>query len=97
MTGELTLRGRVLPVGGLKEKLTAAVRAGVTTVLVPGRNKGELLDIPDEVKRLLEIRTVDTVDDVLELALLPAARRGARSRSRSPRRGADYRGPEARA
>src|SRR2546425_12577651 len=55
MTGELTLRGRVLPIGGLKEKLTAAARAGVHTVLVPARNKSDLVDVPDEVKKLLEI------------------------------------------
>ena len=70
MTGELTLRGRVLPIGGLKEKLTAAARAGVTTVLVPARNKSDLVDLPDEVLRLLDIRQVDTIDEVLELALL---------------------------
>src|SRR6266567_2906013 len=70
MTGELTLRGRVLPIGGLKEKLTAAARAGVTTVLVPARNKSDLVDLPDEVERLLEIKQVETIDEVLELALL---------------------------
>jgi ATP-dependent Lon protease len=70
MTGELTLRGRVLPIGGLKEKLTAAARAGVTTVLVPARNKSDLVDLPDEVARLLDIKQVDTIDEVLELALL---------------------------
>jgi ATP-dependent Lon protease len=70
MTGELTLRGRVLPIGGLKEKLTAAARAGVTTVLVPARNKSDLVDLPDEVLRLLDIKQVDTIDEVLELALL---------------------------
>jgi ATP-dependent Lon protease len=70
MTGELTLRGRVLPIGGLKEKLTAAARAGVTTVLVPARNKSDLVDLPDEVLRLLDIKQVETIDEVLELALL---------------------------
>jgi len=76
MTGELTLRGRVLPIGGLKEKLTAAARAGVTTVLVPARNKSDLVDLPDEVARLLDIRQVDTIDEVLELALLAPDERG---------------------
>ncbi len=76
MTGELTLRGRVLPIGGLKEKLTAAARAGVTTVLVPARNKSDLVDLPDEVLRLLDIRQVDTIDEVLELALLAPEERG---------------------
>src|SRR5881394_2695067 len=70
MTGELTLRGRVLPIGGLKEKLTAAARAGVKKVLVPARNKSDLVDLPDEVARLLDIRQVDTIDEVLDLALL---------------------------
>jgi ATP-dependent Lon protease len=70
MTGELTLRGRVLPIGGLKEKLTAAARAGVTQVLVPERNKNDLIDLPEEVRKLLDIRLVETIDDVLEIALL---------------------------
>jgi ATP-dependent Lon protease len=70
MTGELTLRGRVLPIGGLKEKLTAAARAGVTSVLVPERNKNDLIDLPDEVQKLLDIKLVETIDDVLGLALL---------------------------
>ena len=70
MTGELTLRGRVLPIGGLKEKLTAAARAGVKTVLVPARNKSDLVDLPDEVQKLLDIKQVDTIDEVLDLALL---------------------------
>jgi ATP-dependent Lon protease len=70
MTGELTLRGRVLPIGGLKEKLTAAARAGVTRVIVPARNHSDLVEVPDEVKQLLEITPVDTLDQVLELALL---------------------------
>src|SRR3954471_18089643 len=70
MTGELTLRGRVLPIGGLKEKLTAAARAGMKSVLVPERNKNDLIDLPDEVRKLLDIRLVETIDDVLALALL---------------------------
>src|SRR5205809_1027961 len=70
MTGELTLRGRVLPIGGLKAKLTAAARAGVTRVLVPERNKNDLIDLPEEVQKLLDIKLVETIDDVLALALL---------------------------
>jgi ATP-dependent Lon protease len=70
MTGELTLRGRILPIGGLKEKLTAAARAGVKTVLVPARNQSDIVDVPDEVKQLLDIKPVETIDEVLELALL---------------------------
>jgi ATP-dependent Lon protease len=78
MTGELTLRGRVLPIGGLKEKLTAAVRAGVTRVLVPARNHSDLVEVPDEVKQLLEITPVETLDQVLDLALLAAEEPGGR-------------------
>src|SRR5438094_3748803 len=70
MTGELTLRGRVLPIGGLKEKLTAAARAGLKTVLVPARNQSDIVEVPDEVKQLLEIKPVETIDEVLEQALL---------------------------
>ena len=70
MTGELTLRGRILPIGGLKEKLTAAARAGVKTVLVPARNQNDVVEVPDEVKQLLEIRPVETIDEVLDIALL---------------------------
>ena len=81
MTGELTLRGRVLPIGGLKEKLTAAARSGVTSVLVPERNKNDLIDLPEEVRKLLDIKLVETIDDVLELALLDAPPADERRRS----------------
>jgi len=85
MTGELTLRGRVLPIGGLKEKLTAAARAGVKTVLVPARNQPDIVDVPDEVKRLLEIKPVETIDEVLEVALLePRVSRPVEVRSKAP-------------
>jgi ATP-dependent Lon protease len=69
MTGEITLRGRVLPIGGLKEKLLAALRAGIKTVLIPKDNEKDLADIPDNVKRGLEIIPVKTVDEVLSNAL----------------------------
>jgi len=85
MTGELTLRGRVLPIGGLKEKLTAAARAGVKTVLVPARNQSDIVEVPDEVKKLLEIKPVETIDEVLELALLESrAPRPLDVRARKP-------------
>src|SRR3989454_1759516 len=84
MTGELTLRGRGLPIGGLQEKLTAAVRAGVRTVLVPERNRPDLSDLPEEVTRALEIRPVESLDQVLASALLePEERRGPRRAPRS--------------
>ncbi len=69
MTGEVTLRGRVLPIGGLKEKLLAALRGGVKTVLIPQENEKDLEDIPDNVKEGLEIIPVSTIDQVLARAL----------------------------
>jgi len=70
MTGEITLRGRVLPIGGLKEKLLAALRAGIKTVLIPEENVKDLSEIPDEVKSKLSIVPVARMDDVLKQALL---------------------------
>lgn len=70
MTGEITLRGRVLPIGGLKEKLLAALRGGLQTVLIPKDNEKDLAEIPENVKRGLEIIPVSTVDEVLEKALV---------------------------
>ncbi len=70
MTGEVTLRGRVLPIGGLKEKLLAALRAGIKTVLIPEENEKDLADIPDNVKRKMEIVPVSSCDDVLARALV---------------------------
>ncbi|MCY4190361.1 MAG: endopeptidase La [Rhodospirillaceae bacterium] len=69
MTGEITLRGRVLPIGGLKEKLLAALRGGLKTVLIPEDNEKDLADIPDNVRRRLKIISVSAVDQVLEHAL----------------------------
>ncbi len=69
MTGELTLRGAVLPVGGIKEKVLAAHRAGIETVLLPARNKKDLKDIPDDVRNKLRIEFVETAEDLLKLAL----------------------------
>ena len=69
MTGEITLRGEVLPIGGLKEKLLAAHRGGLTTVLIPDQNVKDLADIPDNVKNVLEIRPVKWIDEVLAVAL----------------------------
>jgi ATP-dependent Lon protease len=72
MTGEVTLRGRVLPIGGLKEKLLAALRAGIKTVLIPSENEKDLADIPDNVLKALNIIPVATVDEVLAKALVRA-------------------------
>jgi ATP-dependent Lon protease len=70
MTGEITLRGRVLPIGGLKEKLLAALRGGIKTVLIPKENEKDLAEIPDNVKKALEIVPVGTVDEVWRRALV---------------------------
>src|SRR5204862_7346696 len=69
MTGEITLRGSVLPVGGVKEKVLAAHRAGIKRVILPERNAKDLVDVPDEVKRTLDVVTVKKVDEVLYAAL----------------------------
>ena len=70
MTGEVTLRGRVLPIGGLKEKLLAALRGGITTVIIPDENEKDLAEIPENVKLGLKIIPVKHVDEVLEIALV---------------------------
>ncbi len=69
MTGEITLRGLVLPIGGLKEKSLAAMRAGITTVIIPKQNEKDLVDIPEEAKQKLQFVPVETVDEVLKTAL----------------------------
>ncbi len=70
MTGEVTLRGRVLPIGGLKEKLLAALRGGLKKVLIPEENAKDLAEIPDNVKNGLEIVPVSRMDEVLKHALI---------------------------
>ncbi|WP_288039039.1 endopeptidase La [Acidiphilium sp.] len=70
MTGEITLRGRVLPIGGLKEKLLAALRAGITTVFIPKENEKDLAEIPEQVKRHLKLVPVAHVDEVISQALV---------------------------
>ena len=69
MTGEITLRGEVLPIGGLKEKLLAAHRGGISIVLIPEENKKDLVEIPKNVKDKLDIRPVRWIDEVLAVAL----------------------------
>ncbi len=69
MTGEITLRGEVLPIGGLKEKLLAAHRGGITTVLIPAENEKDLAEIPENIKQNLDIKPVHWIDEVLEVAL----------------------------
>jgi ATP-dependent Lon protease len=74
MTGEATLRGRVLPIGGLKEKVLGAHRAGITTIILPKQNEADLEDIPEEVRDQLRFYPVETLDEVFDIALLPAQR-----------------------
>jgi ATP-dependent Lon protease len=69
MTGEITLRGEVLPIGGLKEKLLAAQRGGIKVVLIPEENTKDLVEIPDNVKNKLDIHPVRWIEQVLEMAL----------------------------
>ena len=73
MTGEITLRGKVMPIGGVKEKVLAARRAGITTVILPKRNEKDMEDVPANVRQEIQFRFVETMDDVLDLALEPAA------------------------
>lgn len=72
MTGEITLRGRVLPIGGVKEKVLGAHRAGITDVILPAENQADLEDVPDEVRSALRFHFASTLDDVLDIALLPS-------------------------
>jgi ATP-dependent Lon protease len=72
MTGEITLRGRVLPIGGLKEKVLGAHRAGIKHVIIPKANEGDIEDVPEEVRNVLSFHPVETLREVLEIALVPA-------------------------
>ena len=77
MTGEITLRGRVLPIGGVKEKVLGAHRAGITTIIVPKENEADLEDIPEEVRTTLKFHAVSTLDEVFRIALVSAPTPGA--------------------
>ena len=98
MTGEITLRGRVLPIGGVKQKVLAAQRAGLRTVILPKRNEFDLEDIPEEIRQSMKFVLAETVDDVLAAALeagkaagpagsngrVPAGRKSAVAKKRTP-------------
>ena len=79
MTGEVTLQGRVLPIGGLKQKVLAAHAAGLTDVILPERNRGDLDDVPEDVREEMTFHPVMTIDEVLDLALEPAVKASARA------------------
>jgi ATP-dependent Lon protease len=79
MTGEITLRGKVLPIGGLKEKLLAAHRAGIKTVIVPNQNRKDLVDVPKKARRDLNVVFVDTMDQVLDAALITNTRKRSKN------------------
>jgi ATP-dependent Lon protease len=72
MTGEITLRGRVLPIGGLKEKVLGAHRAGIKVIIIPKGNEADIEDVPEEVRNTLEFHPVETLNEVLRIALVPA-------------------------
>jgi ATP-dependent Lon protease len=72
MTGEVTLQGRVLPIGGLKQKVLAAHAAGLTDVILPERNRGDLDDVPEDVRAAMTFHPVMSIDEVLDIALEPA-------------------------
>jgi ATP-dependent Lon protease len=97
MTGEITLRGEVLPIGGLKEKLLAAARGGITTVVIPVDNQKGLVEIPENIKGNLDIRPVKWIDEVLEIALAGQPTPIAATSSETPKAKGGRRGTRGRA
>jgi ATP-dependent Lon protease len=83
MTGEITLRGRVLPIGGVREKILAAYRAGLKVVILPEKNMKDLVDVPKKVRTDMTIVPVNHMDQVLEVALHPVAEKSHRSKKNS--------------
>ena len=88
MTGEITLRGKVLPVGGIKEKVLAAHRTGIRRLILPRRNEGEFEEVPADVRRELEVAFVENAEEVLERALEPSGEEAAAPQAAGPRRAA---------
>ncbi|MCJ7702990.1 MAG: endopeptidase La, partial [Anaerolineales bacterium] len=93
MTGEITLRGRILPVGGVREKVLAAHRAGITTVILPKKNLKDLVDLPRRAKEDLRIIPVEHMDDVLEIALCPPENKKTGKKFRGGKTGPDQDSP----
>jgi ATP-dependent Lon protease len=87
MTGEITLRGQVLPVGGIKEKMLAAHRAGLKTIILPKRNELDLEDVPEEVRKGLTFIFAETVNDVLKAALEKPVRPASTTKTSKPKKG----------
>jgi ATP-dependent Lon protease len=85
MTGEITLRGKVLPIGGLKEKVLAAYRFGTKTIILPQENERDLSEIPDDIRKAMTFHLVKDMDQVLEIALSAADPGPAAPRGRSGR------------
>ncbi len=81
MTGEVTLRGRVLPIGGLKEKALAALRYGITRIIIPADNQKDLVEIPEELRKKITFQPVENMDEVIELALTKAKKRNIRHKT----------------
>jgi ATP-dependent Lon protease len=94
MTGEITLRGKILPVGGIREKLLAAHRAGLKTIIIPERNMKDLVDLPKKVRQDLNIVPVTHMDQVLTLALRPAAEKKSRPKRTKPKKEVSSTEPE---
>jgi ATP-dependent Lon protease len=92
MTGEITLRGRVLPIGGLKEKMLAAIRAGITTIVIPKQNEKDLEEVPRHILKKVKVVTAEIIDDVLKTALenypptLPGVKKEPPRNKTAPRR-----------
>ena len=86
MTGEITLRGRVLPIGGLKEKALGALRSGIKTIIIPAKNKNELAELPASIKRKLKFVVAANMDEVLEKALLAPVGKPEAKKPAAPRK-----------
>ncbi len=83
MTGEVTLRGRVLPIGGLKEKALAALRVGVPNVIIPEQNQKELVEIPDDIRKRMNFHPVKDMDEVIRLAFKKVEKTKRRKKRRA--------------